>query len=76
VAALRDRAVHWLILEKGVFREQGLPADGVLSSAVFSGLWLDMAAFLRLDRQALAQTLERGLASPEHAAFVQNLRPA
>lgn len=51
------------------------PADaGVLKSDVFPGLWFDTAAVLALDAAAAAAAVQRGLASAEHAAFVQQLR--
>ena len=47
--------------------------DGLYRSEAFPGLWLDPAAFFRRDSRALIAALERGLASPEHAAFVAEL---
>ena len=47
--------------------------DGTLRSRAFPGLWLDPAALLAGDIAAVLATLERGLASPEHAAFVAEL---
>ena len=46
---------------------------GILRSEAFPGLWLDPAALLRADGKALLKTLQQGLDSPEHVAFVQNL---
>jgi len=48
-------------------------ADGLLKSETFPGLWLDAAAPLRRDLAAVLAALGRGLASPEHAAFVEKL---
>jgi hypothetical protein len=50
--------------------------DGLYRSKVFHGLWLDPAALLKRDLAALLATLDRGLASPEHAAFVARLADA
>ena len=47
--------------------------DGLYRSKVFPGLWLDPAALLRGDLAGVLATLDRGLASPEHAAFVAKL---
>ena len=47
--------------------------DGMFRSRVFPGLWLDPAALFRNDKPALIAALQRGLASPEHAAFVAEL---
>jgi hypothetical protein len=48
--------------------------DGVLRSAVFPGLWLDGPALLRDDIAAILAGIDRGLSSPEHAAFVARRR--
>ena len=46
------------------------PADGVFRSGAFPGLGLDLAALVRGDIVAAFETLNAGLATPEHAAFV------
>lgn len=70
-----DGAVDWFTLTPAGFAP-GVPdpADGVLKSAVFPGLWLDPAALVRGDMAGVLAALQRGLASPEHAAFVADLR--
>lgn len=57
----------------GVFEVIAADADGLLRSRVFPGLWLNPAALLAEDAQALLGALQQGLASPEHAAFVAEL---
>ncbi len=47
--------------------------DGIYRSETFPGLWLDPSALFRFDLNGLIGTLERGLTSPEHADFVQEL---
>jgi hypothetical protein len=47
---------------------------GLYKSEVFPGLWLDPAALVRGDLASVLQTLQQGLASPEHAAFVARLQ--
>ena len=49
------------------------PADGLLKSVVFPGLWLDAAALVNRDLAKVLAALARGTAAPEHAAFVQQL---
>jgi Uma2 family endonuclease len=73
VAALRIQKVYWFQRGRGKFRELPLDPDGIFRSEVFPGLWLDPSAFLRRDRKRLLAVLRRGLASPEHAAFVAKL---
>jgi Uma2 family endonuclease len=68
-----DGAFDWWRLRDGIY--EALPADeaGIIRSEVFPGLWLDTAAMLRDDCPKILATLQAGLASPEHAAFVQKL---
>ena len=47
--------------------------DGLYRSKAFPGLWLDPVAIFGNDKSAIIATLERGLATPEHAAFVARL---
>jgi hypothetical protein len=70
-----DQAIDWFVLRQGRY-EALLPTAGVYRSEVFPGLWLDPAALARLDLAAMQQTLQQGLASPEHAAFVGQLAAA
>ncbi len=73
VLALRTQQVFWFVRQRGKYREVPLPADGIFRSRAFPGLWLDAEALLRTDRQGVLAALRRGLASPEHAAFVARL---
>jgi hypothetical protein len=50
--------------------------DGLYHSTVFPGLWLDPRALLADDLKGLLEALDRGLATPEHAAFVARLAQA
>jgi hypothetical protein len=43
---------------------------------VFSGLWLDPAALMRGDVNAVLAVVQQGLNSPEHADFVARLERA
>jgi len=74
VAQAYERRVDWWELREGVFTPLPLAADGTLRSRVFPGLWLDPAALWAGDAAALLAALQRGLADPEHAAFVERLR--
>ena len=47
--------------------------DGLYRSKVFPGLWLDPVALLNEDLNQVIATLDRGLASPEHASFIKRL---
>src|SRR5262249_42609424 len=48
----------------------------IWKSRVFPGLWIDGPALVAEDMARLEATAGRGLASPEHAAFVEKLRAA
>lgn len=69
--SVKDECFVWFDLAKGV--ESTLPTDGVLRSFAFPGLWLDSEAVRADDLPRLTTTVEAGLATPEHAAFVRKL---
>ena len=73
---LAHEEIRWFIRLDGRFTDLPPDADGVFRSGVFPGLWLDPAALFARDLQSLAVTLDRGLATPEHAAFVARLAQA
>ena len=68
-----EREIRWhRLTTKGYQRVA--PAAGMLwKSKVFPGLWLDGQAMLANDAAAVFATLQNGLQSPEHAAFVKKL---
>jgi Uma2 family endonuclease len=74
VAQAYEQRVDWWELREGVFTPLPPGADGTLRSRVFPGLWLDPAALWAGDATALLAALQRGLADPAHAAFVERLR--
>jgi Uma2 family endonuclease len=73
VVVLHQRRVEWLRLREGRYEPLPPGADGWFRSEVFPGLWLDPAALLAGDAAAVLAALRRGLESPEHAAFVDQL---
>jgi Uma2 family endonuclease len=70
-----DRQIDWFVLREGEFVRLPLDDAGVYRSEVFPGLWLDPTALARGDTQAVKTTLQRGLATVEHAEFVARLNP-
>lgn len=68
-----DHAVDWFALRGDRYELRAAGADGILRSEVFPGLWLDPAALLAGDGPRLIAVLQEGLASAEHAAFVERL---
>lgn len=69
-----DEAIDWFTLHRRQFRRLPLGRDGIYRSRVLPGLWLDPQALIEGDLDRLITMLEQGLASPEHAAFVERLR--
>jgi Uma2 family endonuclease len=70
---VREREVRWHRLHDGRFVIVPPDADGVYRSVVFPGLWLNAPALLAQDLAQVLTTLQEGLASPGHAAFVAEL---
>ena len=74
VVCMEERELHWYHFPSGKTIHPN--REGIVRSRVFSGLWLDAAALLRLDSARLLEVIEQGLASREHAAFVKRLQAA
>ncbi len=73
IVAVRSRRVYWFARRRGKFRELAPDTNRIFRSEVFPGLWLDSTAFLKRDGNRVLAILGKGLASPEHAAFVAKL---
>jgi Uma2 family endonuclease len=71
VLTLSDQRLRWFDLRSN--QELTPDADGVYRLLVFPGLWIHVEALLARDIARLVACLEQGLATPEHAAFVQRL---
>ncbi len=65
--------VRWFVRREGAFQEIPPGDDGIYRSEVFPGLWLDPKSLFDEDRNGLIAALERGLDTPEHARFVEEL---
>ncbi len=76
VLQIYEQRVDRFILREGVYTSLAPDADGILRSAIFPGLWFDPAAFWRDDLAVLLGVVQRGIATPEHTAFVARLRGA
>lgn len=74
VVAREPDEIFWHVLRDGRYALSPPGADGLYRSEVFPGLWLDPRALFARDLDGLAATLDRGLATPEHAEFVAGLR--
>jgi len=71
VACIDEKQFPWFDLAEG--KELQPDTAGIYRIGVFPGLWINGPALLTQDYQALMTTLEAGLATPEHAAFVKQL---
>lgn len=68
--------VCWQIRHDGRLVRIPPDPDGLYRSIAFPGLWLDPTALATGNGPALLAALQRGLATPEHAAFVARLAGA
>ena len=64
-----EQRVVWHVLRAGVYEEQQADEVGVLKSERFPGLWLQPDALLAGELSRVLETLQQGLASPEHKTF-------
>ena len=71
-----DREVDWYVLSGTKYQKLAAGDDGVLRSTIFPGLWLDSAALLRKDYDTVLAVLQRGMETPEYAAFKAELQRA
>ena len=69
-----DQAVDWFHLVNESYVRLTPDRRGVLRSRLFPGLWLNTQALLKDEGLKVTATLEQGLASKEHAAFVRELK--
>jgi Uma2 family endonuclease len=69
-----DGALDWLVLREGTYVKVEPDAAGILKSTAFPGLWLNVKVLLARELPAVLATLQEGLASAEHGAFVARLR--
>lgn len=70
----RDGEIDWFRLDEGKYAPIAAEEGGIVKSEVFPGLWLDCAALLRRDLPRVFAVLQEGIASSEHATFVQTIR--
>ena len=74
VVVLRQQVIQWFIWQNGTYQEVSPDTDGIFRSRIFPGLWLHANALLQLDGVTVMEVLRQGLATPEHAAFIQQLQ--
>jgi Uma2 family endonuclease len=68
-----SQQIDWFYLEAGTYQPLTPDAAGVYRSQRFPGLWLAGDRLLAGQLKAVLQTLQQGIASPEHQVFVDSL---
>jgi Uma2 family endonuclease len=71
-----DSRIDWFVLRGGVYERLAADDRGVVRSERFPGLWLNADALLQGDLAATLRTLDEGVATAEHTAFVAGLAGA
>ncbi|UBF30138.1 Uma2 family endonuclease (plasmid) [Kovacikia minuta CCNUW1] len=69
-----DNQLEWFWLTDGEYQLLSPDSDGIIRSRVFPGLWLVVEALLSNQMARVLEVLQTGLQSPEHEAFVEQLR--
>lgn len=69
-----ENKLDWVELIDAEYQPILPDEQGIIRSRVFPGLWLKADALLSGDRLAVVQTVQAGVQSPEHQAFVEALR--
>lgn len=70
---MREQEIRWHRLTAKGYKLLAPTKAGIWKSRVFPGLWLDGKAMLAGDAAQVLAVLQKGLQSPEHAAFVKKL---
>lgn len=74
VVVIRRGVIRRFVLQGETYQETPADDHGMFRSTVFPGLWLDIEALLQLDGRRVMDAVRQGMATPEHAVFVQRLR--
>ena len=69
----QDRALDWFRSREGKYERAAPEADGIIRSEIFPGLWLAVDKLLNGDLAGVLAELQKGIATPQHAAFVEKL---
>ncbi|MBV7336642.1 Uma2 family endonuclease [Chloroflexi bacterium TSY] len=73
VVLTHEQRVVWFVLRDSGYEELLPNDDGILRSEIFPGLWLQPSAIWDHDLATILKIVQRGIASPEHALYVQSL---
>jgi hypothetical protein len=73
---VEDGEIDWFVLRGSEYEPLSAGPDGILRSEVFPGLWIDPRALIAGEGQRIIAVAQQGIASGEHAEFVERLRQA
>jgi Uma2 family endonuclease len=71
---VHEQRFDWWRLRDGTYVPLEADATGIVRSEVFPGLWLAVRALLDGQLAEVLAVLQKGLATPEHQAFVEHLQ--
>lgn len=74
VVLTHERRVVWYGLRDGSYAELAPDVAGIIHSEVFPGLWLNVPALWARDLAALLTTVQQGIATAEHQAYIESLQ--
>lgn len=66
-----EEQLDWFYLQQGHYISLTPDEKGIIESQVFQGLWLNQAALIAGEMQAVIRTLQAGLGSQEHQQGLQ-----
>ena len=69
-----DEQITLFSWDRGQYGVVEPDTDGILKSRILPGLWFDPAAMVHDDNMRVMEVLHLGLQSPEHQAFVEELK--
>lgn len=69
-----ERETLWYRLQEGRYEPVSVDDKGVIWSAVFPGLHLDVTKFWADDLPGLLAVLQAGIGTPEHETFIESIR--
>jgi Uma2 family endonuclease len=70
---LSEKEVRWHRLVDGTYQVLAATPAGIIQSAIFPGIWLNVPGLLNGEMLQVLETLNQGLRSPEHGNFVARL---
>ncbi|MBD1844821.1 Uma2 family endonuclease [Cyanobacteria bacterium FACHB-63] len=65
-----EQRLDWFQLVEGEYQLLLPDETGIIRSRIFPGLWLSVDALLRGDMITVLETVQAGVRSPEHQAFI------